>query len=52
MLSIVLTREQDYSATNASAFVVRKHDNTKATLNVVASSELGTAYAYVILLAQ
>ena len=52
LLSITLIREQDYSASNASAFVVRKHDNTKATLNVVTSNELGTAYAYVILLAK
>ena len=52
LLSITLIREQDYSASNATAFVVRKHDNTKATLNVVASNEYGTAYAYVILLAK
>ena len=52
LLSITLVREQEYSASNASAFVVRKHDNTKATLNVVTSNELGTAYAYVILLSK
>ena len=49
LLAISLIREQDYSASSASAFLVREHDNTKAILNLVTSS--ASAYAYVLIVA-